>query len=112
MLSKDLILSAQDLPAEVVPVPEWGGEVRIRTMTGTERDAFEQSLSLDGQRKLDNLRARLLAKVIVDDNGARLFSDEDAAALGGKSSAALNRCFDVAQRLNGLGAAQEAIEKN
>jgi hypothetical protein len=26
-----------------VSVPEWGGEVVVRALTGAERDAFEQS---------------------------------------------------------------------
>ncbi len=35
---------ADDLPRETVSVPEWGGEVLVRTMSGTDRDAFEASL--------------------------------------------------------------------
>lgn len=112
MISKSDILAVQDLKKEAVAVPEWGGDVFIRTMTGLERDQFEQSLSIDGQRRLENLRARLLVKTLVDEHGVRLFDDADAEALGGKSAAALDRCFDVAQRLNGLGPAQEAIAKN
>ena len=34
------------------------------------------------------------------------------SARGAKSAAVLDRCFDVAQRLNGLGATQEEIAKN
>jgi hypothetical protein len=112
MTTKDFILEAQDLKTETINVPEWGCDVTLRAMTGTERDAFDQSLVLDGQRNIENLRARLLVKTIVDESGQRLFADEDAVALGKKSAAALDRCFDVAQRLNGLGVAQEAIAKN
>ena len=115
ILNKSAILSAEDLKTETVAVPEWGGEVRVRTLTGTERDAFESGLvAEDGKkRNLDNLRARLLALAIVDERGARLFNDGDAALLGGKSAAVLDRLFDVAQRLNGIGSqAEAAIEKN
>jgi hypothetical protein len=114
LLNKQAILSAQDLKTEDVAVPEWGGTARVRTLTGTERDAFESGLVVkDGKRDLTNLRARLLSLAIVDENGARLFSETDAALLGGKSAAALDKLFEVAQRLNGIGsAAQDDIAKN
>jgi len=53
---------------------------------------------------LRNMTARLCAICIVDEKGKRVFSDFDAESLGRKSAKALDRIFDVAQRLNGLGA--------
>lgn len=106
MLTRDLILAASDLPTEEVQAPEWGGSVFVRTMSGTERDAFEQSV-IDGKANatsLDNVRARLAVKVICDAAGTRLFTDADADALGAKSGKVLDRVFEVAQRLNGIGA--------
>ncbi len=44
MLTREQILQSDDLPRETVQVPEWGGEVQVRTMTGTDRDAFVASL--------------------------------------------------------------------
>jgi len=44
LLTRDAILEAQDLQHEEVYIPEWGGSVRVRTLTGAERDAFEQSI--------------------------------------------------------------------
>ena len=43
-LTKDAILKAEDLPTEKVPVPEWGPgqSVTVRTMSGDERDRYEQ----------------------------------------------------------------------
>lgn len=32
------------LKVETFDVPEWGGSVLIREMTGTERDAYEESI--------------------------------------------------------------------
>ena len=43
-LTRDAILQATDLTFEDVAVPEWGGVVRVRGLTGTERDAFEASV--------------------------------------------------------------------
>ena len=43
-LSRDAILQREDIKTEDVEVPEWGGTVRVRGMTGVQRDAFEASL--------------------------------------------------------------------
>lgn len=108
-LSREAILGASDLPTEEVEVPEWGGTVLVRSMNGTERDAWEQSLIVKGRGDgvdVTNIRARLVAICAVDAAGKRLFSDTDATALGKKSAAALDRVAKVAQRLNGLTAAE------
>ena len=43
-LSRDTILQREDIKTEDVEVPEWGGTVRVRGMSGVERDAFEAGL--------------------------------------------------------------------
>lgn len=106
LLTRDAILQAQDLPTVDVEVPEWGGTVRVRALTGAERDAFEQSIveqrGKSTKMNLANLRAKLVALTVVDEEGKRLFSDADAKLLGQKSALALNRVFEVAQKLSGL----------
>jgi hypothetical protein len=106
-LSKEDILKAEDRATEEVEVPEWGGSVLVLGMTGRERDAYEVSLRdlRTGQRRpdaLNNVRAKIVARCVVDDDGNRLFTDADVAALGEKSAAAIDRVFDVAARLSGL----------
>lgn len=117
LLSREAILAVPDLQSEVVNVPEWGGDVKVQGLTGAQRDAFEGSVMLgkgkDRDVNLKNLRAKLVALSIVDEKGARLFTDADVNALGAKSATALNRVFEVAQRLSGLtGEDVEALEKN
>ncbi len=51
---------------------------------------------------LQNIRAKLVALTVVDEQGNRIFKDEDVKWLGNKSAAALDRIFEVAQRLSGL----------
>ena len=64
LLSKEAILAAQDVVTELVEVPEWGGSVRVRGLTGAERDAFEgetiQRNGRDVKTNTRNLRARLV----------------------------------------------------
>ena len=58
ILNKAAILAAEDLKTETVAVPEWGGEVRVRTLTGTERDAFESGLVAEGGKAQPRQSAR------------------------------------------------------
>lgn len=117
-LTRDAILEANDLKTESVEVPEWGGSVMVRTMTGADRDAFEDSMvtvGADGKRtpNMSNMRAKLVAMTAVDEAGNRLFSAGDVEYLSRKSADALNRVFEAAQRINGMGAeAEQVAEKN
>lgn len=108
LLSRDAIFEADDRPTEDVEVPEWGGSVRLRCLSGRERDKFEASMvkmKKGGKQEdnFENLRARLVALCIVDENNVRLFqSSGDVIKLGEKSAAALSRVFEAAQKLNGM----------
>jgi hypothetical protein len=113
MLDKNTILNADDLPGEVVNVPEWGGSIKVRSMTAKEREDFSAGLrDKDGNVVTASWKARLVALTVVDENGARIFADADADALAGKSALVIERLSEVALRLNGLGTEQAAIAKN
>lgn len=106
-LNKAEILAQDDLKTEDIQIPEWGDAwVRVRTLNASERDHFEASTVQRNGKKvttnLENIRARLCLLCLVDEDGNRLFEEEDTFPLGGKSAAALDRIFTVAQRLNGL----------
>lgn len=114
LLGKQQIFDADDHDFRVVPVPEWGGEVRIRSLTGSERDKYESSLArMDkkGQMVPDmiNARARLVALTAVDENGNRIFTDQDVLKLGTKSSKALDRLFEASGELSGI--SEQDMEK-
>lgn len=107
LLSKAQILAADDLVTEDLDVPEWGGTVRLCTLTGEQRDEFESSqveINKKGQPKqnMANLRARLVALVVVDENGNPAFSKYDIPDLGRKSAKALDRVFEKASDMNGF----------
>lgn len=116
LLGKEEILSANDLNYDTVDVPEWGGKVRIKMLSGMERDSFDNStIIVEGKNvrmNSKNIRAKLCALSIVDEKGKRLFDERDVIALGKKSAIALDRVYEAAQRLNGMGKELEEIEKN
>lgn len=108
-LSADEILDADDLKPEPVEVPEWGGTVLVRGMSGTERDLFEAAMlnskmnGVDKDKAMERYRARLAAACMVDAEGKRLFQgDAVVKRLGTKNAQALTRVVEVASRLSGL----------
>lgn len=114
LLTREAILSAEDLGTDRVEVPEWGGHLFVRGLTGTERDAFEQdiiSVNSKGpknkQRRIENLRAQLVVKAACTEDGTPIFTGADVVALGKKSAAALDRVYSAASELSGLSAKDE-----
>ena len=104
LLSKDAILAVDDLTFEEVEVEEWGGTVRIRCHTGGERDAFEQSL-MDAKGKAKNMadiRARFIAPVLVDEDGKRLFTNDEVKFLSDRNGKVIGKLFDISQKLSGM----------
>lgn len=106
MLNKKAILAAPDIKTEEVFVPEWDGSVMVRGMTGSQRDEFEASIvEMRGTVQtmhLEGIRAKLCSLTIVDEDGRRMFDSDEVDELGAKSAQALQRIFEVAQRLSGL----------
>jgi len=117
LLSKDAILAAADINFQTVPVPEWGGDVKIRSMSGADRDAHELWLTSQPEKEgggfvLSNLRAHMAALSIVGEDGELLFNEADVVALGKKSAAALDRVYQAIITLNAIGPKDvEALEK-
>jgi hypothetical protein len=110
VLSGKDILDADDILIEKVPVPEWGGSVCVKGMTGQERDKYEGDIIKSSAGKkpgsaeynLENMRAKLCSMTACDEDGKRLFSERDVRKLGAKSASALQRVFEVAQKLSGI----------
>jgi hypothetical protein len=117
-LNRDGILGAVDVQTEKVFVKEWGDDVIVRGLTGDELDNFQGSVrqfrpTFDGKGMetvliQDGMRAKLLVKCLVDEAGERLFTDQDAPALGAKNGAVIDRLYDVASRLSGLSEEEKA----
>lgn len=115
LLNREVILAIQDVADETITVPEWGGDVRVRAMTADARDAFEQDAYIAAREKkpLTSLRARMVARCVIDEQGNLLFTDADVEALGKKSASALDRIYDVVLRMNAMRQSDiEDLEKN
>ena len=106
LLTREDILAAPDIATERVPVPEWGGEVIVKGLSGRVYDDWQRALVEGSGKKakinLTMARAKLCALAVVDKDNKRIFSDTDLVALNAKCSAPLARIYKVVSRLSGL----------
>jgi hypothetical protein len=105
LLNKDTFFAAEDLKHEDVEVPQLGGAVRIRVMTGSARDAFNEYIQSfgDEKRPASAINAALLVQTCIDESGAPMFAMDEIDMLRDKSAAALDVLALAAMRINGLG---------
>lgn len=108
---KDTILAADDRDFEDHHVPEWGVKVRVKGLSGTDRDAYEArmvairktSKGEDVEMRMQDFRTRLVVKCLVDpDTDERVFAEGEVGKLGAKSGMVIDRLYDVARRLSGM----------
>lgn len=112
VLNADAILAAEDESIDSVEVPEWGGVVYVKSMTGLQREKYLESMRQQiGQGRNATVKvilqygsAKLAALTLCDQNGNLLFDrkPQTIEALAKKSSRALDRVVDKASKMNGL----------
>jgi hypothetical protein len=108
-LTKDQILSVDDLGLFRLHVPEWNGDVFIRVMTVGERDAYENEWQRKKETGVDDFRTKFLVRCLVDEKGNRLFDNGDVAKLAQKSARVMNRIWMAAMEHNNL--SDQSIEE-
>ena len=110
ILDKSTILAAINAAADIktkkVAVPEWKTDVYLKILSGTERDAFEAGYT---DQRMQNFRVRFLVLTMCDQNGERVFTDEQVSVLGKRSSLVINRLFEAAWKINML--SPEAVDE-
>ncbi len=115
MLSREEILTADDLPVLKVPTPEWGDKsfVFVRTLTAAEREEMRHFGTDKDGKQIPNYLGRFIAAVLCDSKGNRIFEDSDAEELGGKNPTVMLRVNDAAQTHNKMGDEEgDETEKN
>ena len=115
-LTREQFLAADDRKPQRAEVPALGGAVYIRVMCGTERAKWESEAAAKGRGGSDEyveVLASLLARVVSDAAGNRLFSDEDIPDLMEKASTTLLSLALKAKRVNALSDEDiDALAKN
>jgi NADH:ubiquinone oxidoreductase subunit len=101
-LTKDQILSADDLGLLKVDVPEWGGAVHIRVMAVSERDAYEREWIGKKETGVENFRTKFLQRVLCDEAGNLLFTASETDKLAQKSARVMTRLWEKAMKHNAL----------
>lgn len=98
------VLENVEVRTKTVPVPELGGSVVVREMSGSLRNLFEATIAqiqAGGDSKLlDKMTTRLAAECVLDDDGSRLFDDRSVKMLFIKKPSALFRLRDEIVKLS------------
>jgi len=101
---RDQILAKQDIPSEMVDVPEWGVKVEVRGMTGAERTRImDKATQTAGDVNLQFVYPEIVIATAFDpESGEQVFKPNDRDALLAKSATALDRIAAVGMRLSGF----------
>jgi type II secretory pathway component PulK len=127
ILNRDQVRAAQDRKPIPVQIPEWGGEVPVRGLSGTGKSDFEvwaTQIKTDSEGRLiykadksgmeteaptlDRLKLskyKLITLTAENEDGTPMFEESDMGWLAEKSGAATEKLFDVAAALSGLSSA-------
>lgn len=104
-------LTGLRLPVERVELGDLTGteddHVFVRGLSATERDRWEQSCwrGRGAKRTFDgtDARARLIGLCLVNEQGARVFSDAEVKTVGNIRADLAERIFDAGRRLSAIG---------
>jgi hypothetical protein len=99
LLKREAILAANDVEVRDVEVPEWGGAIRVRSMTVAERNEFAARA---GKESNISVGTWLVSRLAIDEEGNPVFKPEDVAALEAKNAKALDRLVSAVLQLNSV----------
>lgn len=107
LLTKEELLSMDDIPIEEVVVPEWRNRtVLVCGLSAAAKNAYQASLvEIKGSSRrvrMENATAKLLVLTVLGRDRKAMFRETDIERLGAKSAAALERLAKVANRLSGM----------
>jgi hypothetical protein len=112
-LGRDAMLSTKKDAKKIHQVPAFGGVVFFKEFTPSARDAFEASLVVGKGKKAKvstkNIRAKMLAALVVDQKGRRIFKDIDVGEIGELPGPEVEKVYQAIQEVNKL--SDEDIEE-
>ena len=106
--TRDMLLKPIERPREVVELPELGEGVSVIVvgMTAKERSDFDnQFVSRKGdpmKKRIAEGRERIVVACCRDEEGKRLFTQDDVVQLGKQSGIVIERIVNAAQRTSGM----------
>ena len=103
VLTADAFFQLAELPKEDVPFPESGNGAVIPVwgLTPTERPMFEKELRESGELSYIEFRERLVAACCRNDDGSRVFQQDDVRRLGASHAGLVERLYNKAERFSG-----------
>lgn len=110
LLSRDQILATKDISYDVVSVPLWGGDVKLKQLSASQQFDLSNLLDLPENKGLGMYL--ILTIMAVDEHDAPIFTKDDVAALKDKNFHVLNMLQRRAVDLNNAGAAAKIAAKN
>lgn len=99
---RDQIRQANRRKPLKVHVPEWGFDVYVRVLNVGERDSYENLWLTRGKEGVKDFRSEYLCRVLCDEDGKRLYGDNDVAELASLDGSVLCKIFDIAASHNKL----------
>jgi hypothetical protein len=122
MLSREQFLSRKPRTVEKVELPELNDHVFVRSLSASERDAWEDANLVRERGKgkhrneiafdvrVQNSKAHLVCISMCDEAGYRILQDTDVDAIAEQSSSIVNRIADVCMRISAI--SQADLEDN
>ena len=92
---------ASDLPIEKIPVPQWGGELLHRPLSGEELTEVLKVAQAEGKHDITAYNCELIARALVEEAGKRLYTPSLGFAIKEWPSAVFALVIKEIQRANG-----------
>jgi hypothetical protein len=116
ILTREKIIERDDIKRRRVHVPEWGGDVIVKELTGEERSRLDEIIfkpNEKGEMALQpGFKIPMVQFCLVDENDTPLFPGQDGLKqLSKKSIVVINRLFVVCSEVNRAEDEIEALEE-
>ena len=106
-LTLDQIKTADDIKQNIVEIPEWGGDVKIKCMSGRLRNNLEQKVASNAPH--GDIKMLVITSCCLGEDGNPLFTPADKKWLVEKASSPIETLFVEICKISGMG--KEAFEE-